>query len=377
MPIENSLTALGLMSGLSMNGIEVALVKTDGDGSVDRGPAMHIDYDPATKAALIRATKAAQEGRDDAKDIRDAASHVTSAHVDAVRTFLSVHKHHRTDIDVIGFHGHTILHKPPVDAAGPGRTWQIGGGGILAQETKIDVVDQFRTADMANGGHGAPFAPVYHTALAKKRTKGAIAIVHMGWITSISYVACGADPNDVIAFDCGPCTNLIDQWVYRHTGEQTDKDGRLALGGVVDEEALALMLLNPFIRKAAPKRLDRRDLKMSVVEGLSVADGAATLTDFSAACVAKAQDHLPEPPVEWIICGAGRQNPALMSALRDRIDAPVLTTEEKGWDNDAMRAESIGYLAVRSLKKLPLSYPMTTGVPHPISGGTYHPAPIG
>ena len=393
---DKTLTAIGLMSGKSLDGIDVALVETDGDGTVSTGPSLSVPYDPVIRATVIRATKAALEGRDEAKDILEASNLVTTAHIEAVRSLMEKNRLRSTDVDVIGFHGQTILHRPPLDSTAPGRTWQIGQGHILAQELKIDVIDQFRRADMAAGGQGAPFSPIYHAALSHHSAGDApglaeegaefeataetgptppMAILNLGGVANVTYLPRGGDPMGMIAFDCGPGNGLVDQWVYRHTGEKMDKDGALAASGTVDEEAVALMALNPFVRKAPPKSLDRYDFKLGSIEGLSVADGAATLTAFTAECVARSASLLPEPPEEWIVCGGGRLNPTMMQELSARVEAPVLSAEEKGWRGNMIEAECFAYLAVRSLKKLPLSYPLTTGAPRPMTGGVHHRAP--
>ncbi|MEM9422578.1 MAG: anhydro-N-acetylmuramic acid kinase [Pseudomonadota bacterium] len=374
---DKTLTAIGLMSGTSLDGIDVALVETDGNETLSAGPSLSVPYEPITRATVIRATKAALEGREEAKDILEASNLVTTAHIEAVRSLMEKNRLRPADVDVIGFHGQTILHRPPVDATAPGRTWQIGLGHVLAQELKIDVVDQFRQSDMAAGGQGAPLAPIYHAALTQQaEATQAVAILNLGGVGNVTYVPAGGDPMGLIAFDCGPGNGLIDQWVYRHTGAEMDEGGMLAASGEVDEEAVALMALNPFVRQAPPKSLDRYDFKMGAVDGLSVADGAATLTAFTAECVARSANLLPEPPAEWIVCGGGRLNPILMAQLKDRVEASVVSAEERGWRGDMIEAECFGYLAVRSLKKMPLSFPLTTGVPRPMTGGQHHRAPV-
>lgn len=377
--MSNTLTAIGLMSGTSLDGIDAALLTTDGDNVVEAGPAVHIPYSRDLKIWLRRAIKAALEGRDGAADIGKASGELTLAHVEAVERLLDQAGVKRTDVDVIGFHGQTILHRPPQGASTRGRTWQIGDGAVLAEETKIDVVNDFRSADMQAGGEGAPFAPIYHRALAASMEEppdGPVGVINLGGVSNMTYVPAGARGSDLVAFDCGPGNGLIDEWMELKTGEPMDKNGAYARAGQVHADRLRMMLLNPYLRRKPPKSLDRYDFKLDNVLDLTPEDGAATLTAFTAACLRQSEEFLPEPPVEWIVCGGGRRNAAMMEALRKALDAPVIAAEEAGWRGDDLEAECFAYLAVRSLKKLPLSYPKTTRVPAPTCGGVFHRAPV-
>jgi len=377
--MPDTLRAIGLMSGTSLDGVDAALLVTDGEGRVEAGQALHIPYNRDLKIWIRRAIKAALEGRDGAAEIGKAAGEVTLAHVEAVEALLDKSGLKRKDVDVIGFHGQTILHRPMRDPSVAGRTWQIGDGQVLANETRIDVVDNFRGADVAAGGEGAPFAPIYHRALIaamEDRPECAVGVVNLGGVSNVTYVPVNAQGTDLIAFDCGPGNGLLDEWVELKTGEPMDADGAMARAGAVNDEALRMMLLAPYLRRTPPKSLDRYDFKLDHIMKLTPEDGAATLTAFTAACIAQSVGFLPEPPGGWIICGGGRRNPAMMDALRERLDAEVVTAEDAGWRGDDLEAECFAYLAVRSLKKLPLSYPQTTRVPHPMRGGVYHRAPV-
>lgn len=377
--MTEKLTALGMMSGTSLDGIDLALVATDGEDQVEPGPVLHVPYDRDLKIFVRRAIKAALEGRDGAADIGKAAGEVTLAHIKAVEKFLETEGIKRTDIDVIGFHGQTILHRPAVDRDSVGRTWQIGDGKTLADDTRIDVVSDFRSADIAAGGEGAPFAPIYHHALVASLTDKpacAVGVLNLGGVSNVTYVPENARAIDLVAFDCGPGNGLVDEWMELKTGEAMDVDGAMALAGEVNEEALRMMLLHPYLRRQPPKSLDRYDFNMDQVLKLTPEDGAATLTAFTAACIAQSEKFLPEPPGGYIVCGGGRRNPAMMKALSDRLEADVVPAEGAGWRGDDLEAECFAYLAVRSLKKLPLSYPGTTRVPHPVCGGVYHRKPV-
>ncbi len=377
--MADALTAIGLMCGTALDGIDAAIVTTDGENVVEAGPVSHQPYSRDLKIWIRRAIKAALEGRDGAAEIGKAAGEVTLAHVSAVEALLEKAGLKRQNVNVIGFHGQTILHRPARDPGSVGRSWQIGDGRALADETRIDVVSEFRNADVAAGGEGAPFAPIYHRALVaglEPEPLHAVGVINLGVVSNITYVPRGARGIDLVAFDCGPGNGLVDEWVELKTGEARDKDGKLASAGVVNEEALRMMLLAPYLRRQPPKSLDRYDFKLDQVMKLTPADGAATLTAFTAACIEKSEKFLPEPVGEWIVCGGGRHNPAMMTALQKTLRAPVKTAESAGWRGDDLEAECFGYLAVRSLKKLPLSFPNTTRAPAPMRGGVFHRSPV-
>lgn len=370
------LTAIGLMSGTSLDGVDAAILTTDGVDAIEPGAVHFSPYSRELKVFVRRAIKAALEGRDAAADIGKAAGEVMLAHAAAVEALLENAGLSRRKIDVIGFHGQTILHRPARGPDAAGRTWQIGDGAALARETGIDVVSDFRSADVAAGGEGAPFAPVYHAALARKLAhEGALGVVNLGGVANVTYVPAGGAESGIIAFDCGPGNGLIDEWMELKTGKPMDEDGACARKGNVHPEILRAMLANPYLGRRPPKSLDRYDFKLDPVLALSANDGAATLTAFTAACVRASEAFLPEPPSLWIACGGGRRNPALMEALGKALSGRVITAEEAGWRGDDLEAECFAYLAVRSLKGLPLSFPKTTRVPKPMTGGVRHRKP--
>ncbi|MDZ7628969.1 MAG: anhydro-N-acetylmuramic acid kinase [Parvularculaceae bacterium] len=371
------LTAIGLMSGTSLDGVDAAILRTDGVSVIEPGPSAFFPYNRDLKVFIRRAIKAALEGRDTAADVGKASAEVTAAHVDAVLTLLDKAGLKRTQVDVIGFHGQTILHRPKRGADSIGRSWQIGDARLLAEETRIDVVADFRSADIAEGGEGAPLAPVYHAALARALGREhAVGIINIGGVANITYVPPSAGDLEILAFDCGPGNGLIDQWTELKTGAPMDKDGALARSGQVHSEVLRLMLLNPFIRRRPPKSLDRYDFKLDPALALSAADGAATLTAFTAACARASIAHLPAPPGEWIVAGGGRRNSAMMTALALALEAPLASAEAAGWRGDDLEAECFAYLAVRSLRRLPVTFPRTTRAPRPLTAGVFHRAPI-
>jgi anhydro-N-acetylmuramic acid kinase len=344
--------ALGLMSGTSMDGIDVAALATDGERLVDTGPALTVPY-PDDFRERLRGVLAG------AGHVADVEAELTRLHAAAIGKFRG--RHPAIAIDLVGFHGHTILHRPTER-----RTWQIGDGALLARLTGIDVVGDFRSADVAAGGEGAPLAPLYHAALAAARPKP-LAVLNLGGVANVTWI--GAGEGDILAFDTGPGNALIDDWARRHTGQAADYDGALALAGHASPVPVARFLAHPYFARLPPKSLDRDDFRDCLPAALGPADGAATLTEMTAAAVAAASSHFPAPPREWLVCGGGRRNPALMAALARRLAAPVAPVEAAGWDGDALEAQAFAWLAVRSIRGLPLSLPSTTGAPHPIRGG--------
>ncbi|MEL7028622.1 MAG: anhydro-N-acetylmuramic acid kinase [Pseudomonadota bacterium] len=364
------LTAIGLMSGTSLDAVDVAVVRTDGQSVVEPGPALSFPYKPSARAEIRRAIKAALEGRLGAVEIGRAAAEVTEAHIGAVRRLMAAEGLSFRDIDVIGFHGQTILHRPSGVRGQPGRTLQIGSGARLAEAIGARVVEDFRSADVEAGGEGAPLAPVYHAALAARlEPRVPRAVLNLGGVANVTFLTASCAPEAMLAFDCGPGNGLIDQWAELKTGAPMDRDGELARQGVVDEAALKQLLTHSYFAAPPPKSLDRYDFSFDAVHKLSTVDGAATLTAFTAQAAALAARHAAEPPQEWIACGGGRRNPALMDALNARLGGTVRTAEDVGWRGDDLEAEAFAYMAVRSLNGLAISFPGTTGVAAPMCGG--------
>ena len=359
---------IGLMSGTSLDGIDAALLETDGEDIARPGPALGVPYEPQMRALLRQALDDARTvaaGAPVPYAIREAERRLTEAHADAVNALLKKANLAPRDVALIGFHGQTILHKHDRRW-----TWQLGDGALLARLTGIDVVNDFRSADVKAGGHGAPLVPLYHAALVRKATQFElpVVLVNIGGVANVTYIS----KDTVLAFDTGPGNAPIDDWMFRHGGRPIDDNGDFARSGKIDDAALTAMLANKFFAIRPPKSLDRLDFGTAAVEGLSPQDGAATLTAFTAASIAKAREHFPEMPNTWTVCGGGRHNKTLMDGLRARVNAPVLAAEDAGWNGDFTEAEAFAYLAARSVKGLPLSLPTTTGVREPMTGGKLH-----
>lgn len=377
--------AIGLMSGTSMDGIDAAVVRSDGHARIETGAFHTAAYDDQIRADLraILGIDPRTADVSQAEAIRAMSTRLTCLHAVAVETLLDAAGLTAADVDLIGFHGHTTFHDPSTRA-----TLQIGDGALLARLTGIPVVNDFRTADVDAGGEGAPFAPLYHRALASEVTGRPLAVLNLGGVGNVTWL--GEDGNAIISGDTGPANALVDDWVFAATGARYDEGGRLAAGGRVDEAILARLMDNAYFDRPPPKSLDRQDFVHAVDAALyrddgaggrvpalsaefSVADGAATLTAFTAASVARVVPLLPAPPVRWLVTGGGRHNATLMGMLRDRLGVPVEPVEAVGWNGDALEAQAFGHLAVRSRLGLSLSLPTTTGVPHPMTGGRFHP----
>lgn len=365
-----ALCAIGLMSGTSMDGIDLAVLRTDGEHLVERGPSMFIPYETTFRRRIERAlddAKAIVRRGDRPGDLQVLEDEITRRHADAVERFLHDAGGGWGPPELIGFHGQTVLHRPQA-----GVTVQIGDGQLLARLTECSVVYDMRANDMLHGGQGAPLVPVYHAALARTLPRSLadrfpVVFVNIGGISNVTYVPEDGDP---VAFDSGPGNTLIDQWVSREGGVPFDAGGAIASEGSVVRAVVERYLGNPFFAKEGPKSLDRNDFTLAEVAGLELADGARTLAAVSAEAVLISAEHMPEPPRLWVICGGGRKNPHILRDLRaGAIDAEVVLAEDADLDGDAMEAEAWAYLAVRARKGLPLTFPTTTGCREAITGG--------
>ncbi len=373
--------ALGLMSGTSMDGIDVALLETDGEAEVERGPAMTFPYPDETRV-LLRETLAHAGGIRNRRErpgmLPVAERALTELHAAAVAAFLRKTGIARSSLDVIGFHGHTVLHRPEEHLS-----VQIGDGPLLAELAQVDVVYDLRAADLAAGGQGAPLAPVYHRALLGSRPERPIAVLNIGGVANVTFIGYGA----LIAFDTGPGNALLDDFMAARTGEPCDRDGAVAARGRVDEALEHQLISHPYFKTLPPKSLDRHAFTPAGagctaepgpgLDRLSLADGAATLAAFTASAVARAREHFPEEPQLWIVSGGGRRNRTLMRMIAARVQNAVVPVEAVGLDGDSLEAEAWAYLAVRARKGLAITFPGTTGVAQPTPGGVLAEAPGG
>ena len=306
---------------------------------------------------LIRAAFGAEKPNDTTAAAEQA---VTEAHLAAVRRWSRETGMAPSTLDVVGFHGQTITHRPEKHF-----TWQVGDGAALAKALGVRVVNDLRGADVLAGGQGAPLVPIYHAALVRDLPRP-LAVMNIGGVANVTWI--GAD-DTLLAFDTGPGNGPIDDWCAKRAGVRFDKDGALAGSGKVDRPRLERFSEHRYFARKPPKSLDRGDFSDSWADGLSAVDGAATLTYGTARAIALAARHFPAPVTQWVIAGGGARNPTLLKAIAAETRGKIVTADSLGWNGDALEAQAFGFLAVRSLRGLPLTFPGTTGAPRPLTGG--------
>ena len=359
MKITGPVRALGAMSGTSLDGIDAAVLITDGERIEGFGDSAYREYSDRERAGLRRAL-----GRWPEDDVAEAAEIVLKGHDVLLSGF--------DGIDLVGFHGQTLAHDPH----GRG-THQVGDGAELAKRLRRPVVWDFRSADVRLGGQGAPLAPFYHFALAKwMKAKAPLAFLNLGGVGNLTYVDPSVErPEDagaLLAFDTGPANALIDDLILSRTGRSRDEDGAMAARGEIDDAIVAGFLDQPYFYKIPPKSLDRDTFSAlaTAVSGLSDADAAATLTAATALSVAAGIEFCPTPPETIWTCGGGRHNPTMMRMIEASLSIPVRPVEDAGLDGDMLEAQAFAHLAVRVARGLPTSCEGTTGVRAAVSGGT-------
>jgi anhydro-N-acetylmuramic acid kinase len=370
MAVKAAMRILGFMTGTSLDAVDMAVLETDGETIFAFGPAGERKLDPDARAVIEGATRAALAwpwGAPRPEVFAHAETVIADQHLIAARAFLATHGVAAESLDLIGVHGQTVLHEPPGAGHVEGRTVQLIDAQRVADGLGLPVAHDFRTADVAAGGQGAPLAPVYHGALARWSSLAApVAVLNLGGVGNVTLVR---EDGGLEAYDTGPANGMIDLFVQARTGARCDEDGALARAGRADARVLEGYLADPYFARRGPKSLDRFDFSLDPVAALSLEDGAATLTAFAAAAVARGLEALSVAPREVIVCGGGRHNPALMAAIAARVGVPVRTAEAVGWRGDSIEAEAFAFLAARTARGLPLSFPGTTGVPAPLTGG--------
>lgn len=360
---------LGFMTGTSLDAVDMAVLETDGRTIQAFGPASERKLTEATRDVVLEATRQAlarPAGAPEPAIFRHTAEMIAEEHFAAAEAFLLANNLSWPDIDLIGMHGQTVFHQRPKNGV-TGRTVQLGDGAMLARLTGRPVAFDFRTADVAAGGEGAPLAPIYH--LARARASGLsppLAVLNVGGVANVTFWSGG---EDLVAFDTGPGNGMIDLMVQARDAGRFDEGGKYAGAGRVDEDVVRALLAHPYFRAAPPKSLDRYDFSLEPLSPLGLEDAAATLVAFMADAVKLAFEALGQVPTEVIVCGGGRHNPQIMKALAGRLPMPVKTAEDHGWRGDSIEAEAFAFLAARTFHGLPISFPTTTGVPAPMTGG--------
>ncbi|MGJ3230271.1 MAG: anhydro-N-acetylmuramic acid kinase [Oceanicaulis sp.] len=360
---------IGLMSGTSLDGVDAALLDTDGETVTGFGPGFETPYTPAERAVLQAAVDAALAWRFAGPEptvFEDAVRVLTDTHARAVEAVCAKAGLAPADLDLVGFHGQTVIHVPP-SAGANGRTLQLGDGAALSERLGCRVAYDFRSADMAAGGQGAPLAPIYHAVLSQSTgLERPLGVLNIGGVANLTLI--GSD-GSLTAFDTGPGNGLIDAWVAEKTGAHFDDNGALSAKGRVLDAGLEELLAHPHFSLKGPKSLDRWDFTLDAARNLAVEDGAATLAEFTARSIALGVEACPERPERLIVCGGGRKNADLLDRISRACALPVVPAEHVGWRGDLIEAEAFAVLAARTLRGLPISFPGTTGVGEAMGGG--------
>ena len=349
------ITAVGLMSGTSADGIDAALIVSDGESRIEVVGGLTNPYPERVRDRLLEAS----QHNILTSDLLRLEREVTTLHAEAIADLAKAHPEEFRDVQVVGFHGHTVRHLPE-----EGLTWQIGNPWQLARETGLRIATDFRRNDLAAGGQGAPLAAMFHRALLGNDDLP-VAVLNLGGVANVTYL--GVD-GSLIAGDTGPGCGLLDEWAQEMAGLSHDTDGRLALAGSVSQSHVAEALSAPFFQRALPKAADRYDFDHVDVSALSVEDGAATLCAITVEAVAHAVARLPSPPKTLWVTGGGVKHPVIMQQLAQHFQT-VRSVEDRGLSSDTLEAECFAWLAIRRLIELPITVPETTGCSEPLCGG--------
>jgi len=360
---------LGFMTGTSLDAVDMAVLETDGEEIQAFGPAGERKLSEPVRELLLEATQTAltwKRGDPRPEIFSRADAAIAQEHFEAAEGFLAANDLKWSDIDLIGMHGQTVLHERPQDGR-VGRTVQLGDAQRLADLTGVPVAFDFRSADVAAGGEGAPLAPIYHLARAvASGLEAPLAVLNVGGVANVTFWSGG---DEIAAFDTGPGNGMIDLLVQSRGAGRFDDKGRYASVGQVNEGVVRALLAHPYFQAPAPKSLDRYDFSLEPLAACQLEDAAATLVAFTAEAVKLAFELMGVTPREVVVCGGGRHNPEIMKALAERLPAPVKTAEDRGWRGDSVEAEAFAYLAARTQRGLPISFPKTTGVAQPMTGG--------
>ncbi len=370
--------AIGLMSGTSVDGVDVSIIESDGNREFSSILDRYFEYDKELiKKILNIREKITNTDKLDkySKEIKDLERKITLFHVEAVKETLELSK---ISVDLIGFHGQTIFHDSEKKI-----TKQLGDGNLLSQLTKKKVVYDFRQNDLANGGQGAPLTPIFHNVLANKINKKfnlgfPLNIINIGGISNITSTVdwknLWSEINTIYAYDIGPGNCLIDEWIRKNSKKKYDESGLIAKSGTVDKLVLNQALENFSENSNYEKSLDIKDFDIFFAKGLSLENGAATITNFTATLIANGMRyaHGTGQPLmyKWLACGGGRKNKYLLESIKDNFEEiSIEPIDQYEIDGDFVESQAFAYLAIRSFLELPISFPTTTGCKKPTTGG--------
>ncbi len=366
---------LGFMTGTSLDGVDMAVLDSDGEAQLSFGPWAEKPMPKAARSVLedtIKAALAWPRGAEEPAIFAEARRVIVDTHLEAMDLFLRDNGLKLADFDALGAHGQTVLHERP-KAGVPGRTVQLFDGQRFADETGVTVVCDFRQADIAAGGEAAPLAPVYHRALVQSAGLALpVVVVNLGGVANITVIE--AD-GGLTALDTGPANGLMDQWMRQHGHGDFDHEGRIAASGQADAGIVTAYMGHPYFSASAPKSLDRYDFTLSPVQELAFNDGMATLSAFTLQSLLAGVRLTGARPKTVVLAGGGRHNAHLVNQIKAAL-APtrVVLAEDLGWRGGAVEAEAFAYMAIRALRGLPISFPGTTGVKAPLTGGQVYTA---
>lgn len=360
MQIETQL-ALGVYSDASADGVDISLIQTDGMDIYQKKQTLSRSYPNEIKEKIFSLVSSNDFSQ--SQGMQEADRLITEFHENVIQEFLVSIRKENLKPDVIGYSGHTIYHNPQekINIA-------LGNSDYLAKRFKTPVISRFIQTDFAAGGTGGPLFAPFFDALTRSFEKP-LAIISIGGIASAHYIG---PLGELQSFDIGIGTALLDRWIHQKTGAEMDFDGQWGAKGNVDDRLLTRLLKQNYLQKTPPKSIGRNDLEnlYEHVIGSDTATGAATLTVFLAESIVESQKFFPDHPKQWILTGGGTFNPTLLRMIRRKLKEPIQTAAELGWDKDTLGATAYAFLAIRSLNQLPISYPTTTGVSEPVTGGT-------
>jgi len=368
--------SIGLMSGTSTDGIDVSIIRSDGEQFIELVDDMYLKYEDRLKSKLIKIISlctSKEHFTKIAEKIKELEKEITQIHSKASQLIMKKNKN--INIDLIGFHGQTIIHKPK-----DGYSLQIGDAQLLSNFTNTTVISDFRKNDILNGGQGAPLSPIYHQLiLTKIKSKLPSAVINVGGISNITYVD---EFNKMFSFDIGPGNCLIDQWVRYKTNREFDKDGVIANSGKVNQYILNKYLGDPYYKKKFPKSLDIKDFDLKDLEDISFEDGCATLSMLTVKSIVSAINNFKNQPNLILFAGGGRKNKYIFNKIKEEFGNSIMLIDDfnlkgdfsAGLNGDFIESQAFAYLAIRSYLKKNITFPNTTGVNKPCSGGLVYKA---
>ena len=361
--MNKNLHSIGLMSGTSMDGVDASIIKSDGEQFIEIIENIYLKYDNQLKLELkkvVDSCKTKEDFNKYSKNIKEIEKKITMKHAEACKKIME--KKQGLKIDVIGFHGQTILHKPH-----KGYSIQIGDSNLLLNLTKVSIVSDFRNNDILNGGQGAPLTPLYHKLISLKiKSKFPIAFINIGGITNITYLE---NKNKIESFDSGPGNFLIDAWVKSRSKLDYDDKGKLAQLGTINENILKDFLSKPYYKEKFPKSLDVKEFNLNNIKKLTLEDGCSTLSMLTVKSICMAINSFKKKPGTIIFSGGGRKNKFIINSIKKILNKSVSLIDEFNFDGDFIESQAFAYLAIRSYLNKFITLPSTTGVKKPCKGG--------